>query len=384
MEAIIRVLAVVTGMIVVITILWDGFETFIFPRRVTRKIRFTRLFYRYTWLLWSNIVNRLISKKRSETYLSYYGPLSLLFLLVVWATGLVLGFGLLHWAAGSVPGQGDLIIDLWNCLYFSGTCFSTLGLGDVTPHTAFGRFLTMLEAGLGLGFLALIVGYLPGLNQAFASREEAISLLDARAGSPPTALEMLCRHGHETGLRELEQFLGLWERWSSEFLESHLSHPVLAYFRSQHDNESWLAALTAILDTTSLVITCLSGPCKKQAELTFAMARHAVVDLSIVFDTPPCEPDEDRLSPTDLNRLLAALAENGFSFSRDAGDEQKLRDLRHMYEPYLFSLADYLCLSMPPWIPGSGHVDNWRTSAWGSITVTTEKIRRDRPGSRHF
>ena len=105
--------------------------------------------------------------------------------------------------------------------------------------------LVRLEAGLGLGFLALIIGYLPGMNQSFANREEAISLLDARAGSPPTALEMLRRHGPDNGLQELERFLNLWERWSSELLESHLSYPVLAYFRSQHDNESWLAALTA-------------------------------------------------------------------------------------------------------------------------------------------
>jgi hypothetical protein len=373
-------------MIIVVTILWDGFETIIFPRRVTRKMRFTRLFYRYTWLVWSSIVNAATSGKRNqrETYLSYYGPLSLLFLLVVWAVGLIFGFGLLHWAAGSVLTRGDLAKDLWNCVYFSGTCFSTLGLGDLTPHTAIGRIFTVIEAGLGLGFLALIIGYLPGMNQSFANREEAISLLDARAGSPPTALEMLRRHGHDTGLKELEQFLSLWERWSSELLESHLSYPVLAYFRSQHDNESWIAALTAILDTTSLVMIYLKGPCKRQAELTFAMARHAVVDLSIVFDTPPCEPDEDRLPPTDLSRLLAALEETGFSLSSGGGNEQKLKDLRSMYEPYLSSLADYLCLAIPPWMPGNGHVDNWRSSAWGDMGISTQKIRKGRPRSRHF
>jgi hypothetical protein len=369
---------------IVVTILWDGFETIIFPRRVTRKVRFTRLFYRYTWLAWSRIVNTLTSKKRSETYLSYYGPLSLLLLLVIWAVGLVAGFGLLHWSAGSALSQGGLITDFWNCFYFSGTNFFTLGLGDVTPHTTLGRIFTVTEAGLGLGFLALIIGYLPALNQSFASREEAISLLDARAGSPPTPLEMLRRHGHDAGLLKLEQFLDLWERWSSELLENHLSYPVLAFFRSQHNNESWLAALTVVLDTSSIVMTYLNGPCRNQAELTFAMARHAVVDLSIVFDTPPCEPDQDRLPSADLSQLLTALEEDGFSLSNDAGGEQKLRDLRDMYEPYLYSLGDYLCLAMPPWIPGSGYVDNWRTTAWGDITMTAEKVRRGHDRSRHF
>jgi hypothetical protein len=159
---------------------------------------------------------------------------------------------------------------------------------------------------------------------------------------------------------------------------------VLAYFRSQHDNQSWLAALTAILDTSSLVMTYLSGPCKKQAELTFAMARHAVADLSIVFDSPPCEPDEDRLPPADLDRLKAFLSECGFLPSSVADEDQKLKDLRYMYEPYLYSLADYLCLAIPPWIPGKGQVDNWRTNPWGTITSSSKKARGDQHRHRHF
>ena len=333
---------------------------------------------------WSKIVTSAASKKSYETYLSFYGPLSLLFLLVIWAVALVFGFGLLHWAAGSAMGSSSNVKGFWDYLYFSGSNFFTLGLGDVTPHSIPGKILTVVEAGLGLGFLALIIGYLPALNQSFASREEAISLLDARAGSPPTAMEMLRRHGHENGLQDLGQFLNLWERWSSELLESHLSYPVLAYFRSQHDNQSWLAAFTAILDTSSLVMTYLSGPCKKQAELTFAMARHAVVDLSIIFDAPPCEPDEDRLPPVDLDQLKIFLADFGFHPSRGTDEDQKLKDLRYMYEPYLYSLAKYLCLAMPPWIPGKGQLDNWRTNPWGTITSSPEKVHRDQHRHRHF
>ena len=347
-------------------------------------MRLTRLFYRYTWLVWVWFVNLISSKKRSETFLSFYGPLSLIFLLVVWAWALVFGFGLLQWAAGPDWTPAGTRMSLWTYFYFSGTNFFTLGLGDITPYTTTARILTMIEAGLGLGFLALIVGYLPALNQSFARREETISLLDARAGSPPTAMEMLRRHGPENGLQELERFLNLWERWSSELLESHLSYPVLAYFRSQHDNESWLAALTAILDTTSMIMAYLSGPCRNQAELTFAMARHAVADLSIVFDTPPCGPDQDRLSSADLDRLIAGLTERGFNLSTDAAANEKLRDLRHMYEPYLYALGNHLCLDIPPWIPAAGKVDNWQTSAWGPLTPDTRNVRKGRSGPRHF
>jgi hypothetical protein len=351
---------------------------------VTRKVRFTRLFYRYTWLLWAWFVNLISSKKRSETFLSYYGPLSLIFLLVIWAWALVFGFGLLQWAAGTDRMPAGISTSFWTYFYFSGTTFFTLGLGDITPYTTPAKILTMIEAGLGLGFLALIVGYLPALNQSFARREETISLLDARAGSPPTAMEMLRRHSQDNGLVELERFLSLWERWSSELLESHLSYPVLAYFRSQHDNESWLAALTAILDSTSVIMACMSGPCRNQAELTFAMARHAVADLSIVFDTPPREPDQDRLPAADLDRLTAELTRLGFDLSTDTTANKKLRDLRHMYEPYLYALANHLCLDVPPWIPAAGQMDNWQTSAWGTITPDTRNIRKGRRGHRHF
>jgi hypothetical protein len=336
-------------------------------------------------LAWSRIVTTVSAKKNAETYLSFYGPLSLIVLLVIWAAALVFGFGMIHWAAGSIPTSGDITMDFLNCLYFSGTNFFTLGLGDVSSHTMLGKILTVLGAGLGLGFLALIIGYLPALNQSFARREETISLLDARAGSPPTAMEMLRRHGHENGLQDLEQFLNLWERWSSELLESHLSYPVLAYFRSQHDNQSWLAALTAILDTTSLVMTYLDRPCKKQAELTFAMARHAVVDLSIVFDTPPCETDEDRLSPANLDRLKESLSNLGFLLSNETDEDQKLDELRNMYEPYLYALADYLCLDIPPWIPVSAQMDNWQTNPWGPfIASSTKRVRRQRHKHSHF
>ncbi|MEN6617829.1 MAG: two pore domain potassium channel family protein, partial [Syntrophorhabdus sp.] len=181
------------------------------------------------------------------------------------------------------------------------------------------------------------------------------------------------------------QFLSLWERWSSELLESHLSYPVLAYFRSQHDNESWLGALTVILDTSSLLITYFSGECRKQAELTFAMARHAVVDLCIVFNTPPLETAENRL-PADVHGfLLSTLQEYGFAVSHYAGDKDRLSNLRSMYEPYILAMADHLCIPVPPWAPTGNEIDNWRLSAWGEDrTEIGENVSGDKDHRKHF
>ena len=310
-EGRVEILAAVLGIALIIVVLWEGFETIVLPRRVTRRFRLTRFFYRRTWRPWSALVSAYIPARRREDWLSYFGPLSLLLLLGVWAGCLITGFGLLHWAIGSVVLTHDGSSGFFTDLYLSGTTFFTLGLGDIVPRSNGARVLVVIESGMGFGFLALVIGYLPALNQSFARREVSISLLDARAGSPPTASGMLSRHGYERGMEALRQLLHEWERWSAEFLEGHLSYPVLAYFRSQHDNQSWLAALTAVLDTCALIMAGVEGACARQAELTFAMARHAIVDLSLVFKTEPRESKYDRLPPEKLAELRAFLAANG-------------------------------------------------------------------------
>jgi hypothetical protein len=358
----------VLGGVIILIILVDAFETVILSRRRTREISLARLFYQFTWLLWSGLVRSIFKGKRQETFLSWYGPLSLLLLLIFWATGLVIGFALVHWASGSTVKVQEGTAGFGTYLYLSGTTFFTLGIGDVIPSTTFGRGLIAFEAGMGFGFLALVIGYLPVLNQSFSRREVNISLLDARAGSPPSAAEMLRRHSHDRGLEELQQLFHEWERWSADLLESHLSYPVLAYFRSQHDNQSWLGALTAILDASAFAIVSLEGTCERQAQLTFAITRHTLVDLAQVLNCPPRKPKHDRLPSADLDQLRAILKEGGLKFREGSGVDQKLSELRRMYEPYVYSLSNYLHIVIPPWIPKSRRIDNWQTSAWGRST----------------
>jgi hypothetical protein len=353
------------GVALILIVLGDAFETIVLPRRVTRSISLARLFYRYTWLSWSGAVRSIFSGKRQETFLSWYGPLSLLVLLILWATCLVIGFGAVHWASGSIIKSQYETVNFGTYLYLSGTTFFTLGIGDVVPATTFGRGLIAFEAGIGFGFLALVIGYLPVLNQSFSRREVNISLLDARAGSPPTAGEMLRRHSHDHGLEELRQLFHEWERWSADLLESHLSYPVLAYFRSHHDNQSWLGAFTAILDASAFGTVSLEGPCERQAQLTFAITRHAIVDLAQVFNCRPHKPKHDRFPPDELAHMRTILKEAGLKLREGNIIDQKLLELRQMYEPYVYSLSKYLHIAIPPLFPKVGHLDNWQTSAWG-------------------
>jgi hypothetical protein len=247
------------------------------------------------------------------------------------------------------------------------------------PHLRVERILAVCESGLGFGFLALVVGYLPVIYQAFSRREVNIVLLDARAGSPPTASEMLRRHAGPHGMESLERLLHDWEHSAADILESHVSYPSVSYFRSQHNNESWLAALTAILDTSALLIAGTDDACARQARLTFAICRHTVVDLAQLFNMPPHRLAVDRLPPSELQRLRSALTQAGVHLSETDAAAAKLAKLRDMYEPYIAALSAFLQMDVPPWILASEVADNWKTSAWGRIAGFGTAALQDGP-----
>ena len=366
--------AVVGGIVLVVAVLWEVFETIVLPRRVTRHFRLTKLFYRSTWIPYAALAGLLNPRKRRDALLSFYGPLSLLLLLAFWAFGLMLGFALIQYGDGA-RFSGTLFPSRFgNALYLSGTTLFTLGLGDIAPASPVARVVTVLEAGIGFGFLALVIGYLPVLYQAFSRREANISLLDARAGSPPTAFELLRRHAGmgEYGMEALTEVLRDWERWSAELMESHLSYPALAYFRSQHDNQSWMGSLLAILDVCALSIIGLEGMCQYQARMTFAIARHALVDLSQVFGAPPDGVAPNRLTQAELAEIRRQLGSSGLNLtSGDAADAELIR-IRGLYEPYAISLARYLRLELPPWIKRDHAKDNWQTTAWQERSGATD------------
>jgi hypothetical protein len=357
----------------ILIVLIDGFESILLPRRVTRGFRFSRLFFRATWRGWSFVARRISSGRRREAFLSIYGPLSILVLFGLWAMGLIIGFAVLQQALGtplhSVGGEQQPL----DYFYMSGVIFFTLGFGDVTPASTLGRVIAVVEAGIGFGFLAAVIGYLPVLYGVFSRRELTISLLDARAGSPPTAAQVLLRAGTGGRLQGLRPILVEWERWSADVLESHLSFPVLTYYRSQHDNQSWLAALTAILDTCALLIARVPSFDPYQSQLTFAMARHAAVDLSQIYGAAPQHSGPERIDTEGLRSLDATLRAAGIEV-RDGEGDRRLGELRAIYEPFIHALADHFVLTIPPILKPGTVVDNWQTSAWMKRPVGIGKL----------
>jgi hypothetical protein len=359
------ILPAIAGAIIVVVVLWEAFETVVLPRRVRRRFRLSVLVYRSTWIPWRTLAHRFKDAKGRETFLSFYGPLSILILFAVWAAAIIFGFALLYHSGAA---QDSTHPTFETSLYLSGTTMFTLGLGDVLPHTWPERFMVVCESGIGFGFLALVLSYLPVIYQAFSRREVNIVLLDARAGSPPTAAEILRRHAGPRGAEALEKLFYNWEHSSADILESHVSYPSVCYFRSQHTNESWLASLTAILDSCSFVMAYVDSTASRQARLTFAMCRHTVVDLSQLFNEPPAAHQENRLPAPELERLRAAVTKAGFQLRDDEASHKKLVDLRAMYEPFLHALSRFLYMEVPPWILAKEITDNWKTSAWGRIS----------------
>jgi hypothetical protein len=381
----VHVAAFIAGLFCCLGVALDAFQTIILPRRPAGRFQITRIFFIATWAPWVVMAEHARNKKVREQIYSVYGPLSLLLLLLLWALLLICGFGLFYFSMRSPFGDmmmhtGSTWAQLGTDLYVSGTTLFTLGLGDVVPHSRLARAFIIFESGVGLGFVALVIGYLPVLYQAFSRREVSVALLDSRAGSPPNAAELLRRHSFEGGLDALTTLLEEWERWAAEILESHISYPILCYYRSQHDTQSWLSALVSILDTCALLISVIEGPSSRQAQLTFVMARHAVIDIGQVFHVQEKRAwqrrsEFDRLPQKDFFHLCEALGENHLRLCGDPAAARRLNTIRERYEPYAYALSEYLRMPLPVWVAPPKDNDQWslltklRTDAESAMKV---------------
>ena len=356
------------GLAIILIVLADALETIVLPRTVSRSLRLARLYFRFTAIFY-RAIGRLRRGPVRQQLLLAFAPVSLLSLIVLWAILLVVGFGMVSYGLHIPLGaSGELRLD--DYLYYSGVTFFTLGFGDLTPHNGLGRVVCVAEAGTGLGFLALLIGYVPVVYQAVARREVAMLLLDSKAGSIPTAFELLRRHVDADDFQSLLLILKDWERTSAELLESMLSFPFTAHYRSQHDDQSWLGSLTAMLDLSALIQCCfladsaMAKQIRFQAKATFAMARHTVVDVEYILGVTPVM-SIPRLTENDL-KAFGFVGKKCLVFNEVTLGQ--LGEMRAMYEPNVAALARDLIIDLPPWVPVSHVADNWQTSAWDAAT----------------
>ena len=378
------ILSIIISIALILLTLIDAFETIVQPRRVTHRYRFARLYYTIAWQAWRVIAVRVRSHRKREAFLSVFGPLSMIGLLCTWLLILIGAFALFHFSLHTPLSDHAEDHGFGAYLYFSGTTLFTLGYGDITPTHALGRVAAVIESGLGFAFLAVIISYLPVLYQAYSQRETTIGLLDARAGSPPTAGEFLTRIARGGNFHNIDAILAEWERWATELLEIQLSFPVLTYYRSQHDNQCWLAALAMILDTCALLLVEVKRANTYQSQLTFATARHAVVDLSLILKARPDLPSDVRFSRAQREQLRSALANAGVPLI-DEDTEARLTELRAMYEPFLFALAERFLFDIPPIVSSiENNADNWQRSAWMQRAPAIGSLPVARVDGEHF
>jgi hypothetical protein len=359
-----RILVGLLGAALVLMMLVEIFVAFLLPRRVKRDPVIVRSVFNYAWLPWRRVA-RLLPAQAADTMLGLYGPFGLLLNLVLWVTAMMFGYACLQWAAGSHLGALHHTVSFGNDLYFSAATMTTDGPSSLTAQDTLARIVQVIDAGSGLAVLAIVIGYLPSLYQAFSRREATVSQLDARAGSPPSAGRLLLRSADHEGWPALNRYLGSWEQWVAELMETHLAYPVLAYFRSQHVNQNWLAAICTVLDACVFAIAAAPHGTVDSARFTFAIARHAVADLSYSFHVTPTAPPHERLPTAQLQELIGQLRELGIEMGAepDVIAERMIR-MRAFYEPYVNALADRLELAMPPWLAPESPTDNWRTTEW--------------------
>lgn len=283
----IRWFAFAAGLVILVTTMLDVFRVLVMPRAARGRYRLSRLLFLWLWRPWRWIALRARTEAGRERFLAGASPMSLFVLLAAWAALTVFGYGLVLWSPLFVHGvHGSQAESLGTAVYLSGASLFTIGFGDVVA-TGGTRVVVIIEGANGLMLIALVIGYLPVLYQAFNRREVGILMLDARAGAPPSGAELLRRAGGPGVRRSLPGLFGEWERWAADVLESHLSYPFLAFFRSPHDNTSWVTSLGAVLDAATLVLSSVEDePCTDAAEMFYATGTHAVEDLFYYFRLP--------------------------------------------------------------------------------------------------
>ena len=340
-----RWIALPAGIVVLLWTLLDVFRTLVMPRAARGRLRLSRILFQPMWRPWRWVGLRRKTVQTRERVLAAAAPFFFFVLLVGWVLLALLGYALILWSPAFVHGMGEGGGSFGNAMYASGTSLFTLGFGGVA--TGWTRAVVVAEGATGLGLFAVVIAYLPVLYQAFNRREVGVLLLDARAGSPPSGPELLHRMGSAGVASSLPELFAEWERWVADVLETHMSYPLLALFRSPHDDTSWVTSLGSVLDAATLIITSVEGEPNERAKLLHGTGVHAVEDL---FYYLRLSERETLIQRDEFEDVLHDMKNDGFSVR--PADEAFVRftEKRAMYAPRLEAIA--LLLAAPPglWI----------------------------------
>jgi hypothetical protein len=344
------------GLILVAAALWDVFQTVIVPRPSPGRFRIATNLTRITWRISRGLALRM-SARRREALLGVYAPALVVLVLVVWVVTLLVGFGLMIFALrDELRPQPQTLTE---AVYAAGTALFTIGFGDFVPTGTAARVVSLVAAGTGLALVALVITFLFSLYGAFQRREMLVTTLDARAGAPPSGIALLETYARLGIVEDLPALFGEWETWAAEVLDTHVAYPILSYFRSSHDNESWVGSLGAMLDAATLVVTTIEGVPRGRAEMMAALGEHVVEDISHVFRFEN-EPGAGiaKMEFLEARRRLAAA---GYRLAEPAESWHAFKVRRSRYAARINRLAEFWVSPPSQWIgdraPTGHHTD---------------------------
>jgi hypothetical protein len=334
------------GLLFVAAVLWDVFQTVVVPRPSPGRFRIARNLTRRTWHMTRAIALRVSDARRRDGLIGAYAPFSVLLLLVIWVVTLLVGYGLLFFALRDELQPAPTT--LTEAIYVAGTALFTIGFGDFVPTGTPARIVSLVAAGTGLGIVALVITYLFSLYGAFQRREVQVVMLDARAGAPPSGVGLLETYSRLEIVDELPALFGQWEVWAAEVLDSHVAYPILNYFRSSHDNESWVSSLGAVLDAATLVLTTVEGVPRGHAQLMAAVGEHLVEDVSHLFGFEN-EPGAG-IARLEFEEARARLAVAGYALGDADHAWRAFGARRSKYAARLNLLAEFWLSPPSQWI----------------------------------
>ena len=336
--------ALLLGLFLITLTFWDLFETVVVPRPTPGWFRIGRYLVRGSW----RGLRAIRDGRRGRSYdtlLGLFAPAVTVALLFTWLASLIVGYGLVLFALRDE--LRPIPTDLGTTIYFAATSLLTLGFGDIVAVGAPARFVVTTAAIGGLGAVALVVTFLFSLYGSYQRREIQVVILQASAGAPPSAVALLETYAQLDLVGRLPELFIDWQRWAVEVLDSHVAYPLLGFFRSSHDNLSWISALGTILDAASLVLTTITGVPRGEAKLVKRLGTHLVEDIhNLGFHAG----NEATLDRSDFEAACARLQDAGYTLNNPDEAWPAFEASRATYAPRLEAMARYWATPATSWL----------------------------------